>query len=205
MFSRMKCATIVFAAIAFGLSGNGQAKAGTISYTFDGTEAIMSDRLIRDGNASDYTSQKSYPGVVNESNRYVTFDLGQVATSSAFFVHVDLTPSSTFNIFASLYAGSFNPNNLATNYLGDAGQSGSPQDFSITANTGINLILVLNSVFGIDAANGLKADVTYSPTLNDSAVSAVPEPASMITLAAGAIGMLGFRMRKRKVTADVAA
>ena len=38
-----------------------------------------------------------------------------------------------------------------------------------------------------------------------SSPSAVPEPASMITLAAGAIGMLGFRMRKRKVAAGVAA
>ena len=35
--------------------------------------------------------------------------------------------------------------------------------------------------------------------------SAVPEPASMITLAAGALGMLGFRMRKRKTDAVVAA
>ena len=35
--------------------------------------------------------------------------------------------------------------------------------------------------------------------------SPVPEPASMITLAAGAIGMLGFRMRKRKAVAGLVA
>ena len=41
--------------------------------------------------------------------------------------------------------------------------------------------------------------------MSGEAGSAVPEPASMITLAAGALGMLGFRMRKRKTDAVVAA
>ena len=38
-----------------------------------------------------------------------------------------------------------------------------------------------------------------------SSTSPVPEPASMITLAAGAIGMLGFRMRKRRLDAGLVA
>lgn len=40
---------------------------------------------------------------------------------------------------------------------------------------------------------------------NSGGASAVPEPASMITLAAGALGMLGFRMRKQKADAGSVA
>ena len=45
----------------------------------------------------------------------------------------------------------------------------------------------------------------FGASFEFTGASPVPEPASVITLAAGAIGMLGFRMRKRKADAGLVA
>ena len=67
---------------------------------------------------------------------------------------------------------------------------------------------VESGVHGADFASSEFGN-PYQPTLTidftPAAVSPVPEPASMITLAAGAIGMLGFRMRKRRLDAGLVA
>ncbi len=66
----------------------------------------------------------------------VNFDTGTCGTSA----------------HATAYAGSFNPNNLSQNYLGDVGRSVT-QPFSFIAPANSSVVIVINTNFGPTVCN----------------------------------------------------
>jgi hypothetical protein len=98
------------------------------TFTFNGTVEVSDPdqvgRLLRDGVPSVAGTQKPFPGINDLNQRdFDSFSFTNTAAISV-PVFVDLfTADSRFLVFASAYLGSFNPSNIAQNYLADAGFS----------------------------------------------------------------------------------
>jgi hypothetical protein len=111
--------------------------------TATGTQA---GRISRNGVVSACGSPKSFPGAISgthDSDSY-TFTACQ-----SFCMEVGLrSPSAGLNMFTSAYSPSYDPNNIGTNYAGDAGLSGSSQSFSIDTTEGSAYTIVVNDVSG---------------------------------------------------------
>ena len=101
------------------------------------------------------------------------------------------------NAFYSVYDSSFNPTNLALNYLGDGGMSG-PTTFSILATPHENLVLVLNTVGGVNTGSTSTFTAGFAP---------VPEASTTVSFGLLlALGMGGTVVAaKRKKAASLAA
>ena len=78
------------------------------------------------------------------------------------------------NTQVNAYLNSFDPNNICTNYLGDAGLSSgipaSPTQFSIEVPPGQNLVLIVHEIFSNTCQNG----GGYELVLNYMEPAAIP-------------------------------
>ena len=122
------------------------ALAVTFSGTLSVTDAKQHDRLIRDGSPSGCHG-KLNPGLVGDGHirPYDRYRLTNHA-GSAMCVHVFLQHNcNPFNAFSQANS-TFIPTNPSANYLGDAGQSGSPQSFSFTVGAGHSFDVVVSEV-----------------------------------------------------------
>ena len=137
------------------------ALAVTVNGTLSVTDPRQHDRLVRDGFPSDCAG-KANPGLFGDGHvrpydRYRLTNHG-----SATCVHVFLQHNcQPFNAFAQAN-GVFVPSNPSANYLGDAGQSGSPQSFSFRVHGGHSFDVVVAEVDG--ALHGLPCP--YRLTVN---------------------------------------
>jgi hypothetical protein len=147
-------------------------------------------RLFRDGNPSVYYIQKAFPGTSLEPARYATYSgstlTNPLSTPAGLFVSLSDPLNGTF---VSAYLGAFNPNNLAQNYLGDAGLSGDGTSFSVLVPVGGSVTLVANTVGGLTASLGKSYTISYF-------FSPVPEPSSIVLLVSGLIGVAGHQARR---------
>jgi hypothetical protein len=181
--------------------------AAQTTYTWLGTEATQSPRLIRNGTPSNWQlAPKAFPGTFGSGTfLFTTFTYTNAsAQARPFFVDMigvsgDLTLA---NVFFAAYLNSFNPADLAQNYLGDAGRScvvelcvGTDGDFSVLL--GANQTLVLN-VHRINSGNAAGGSFTFSAGFNDPNV--VPEPSTYALMATGLAG-LGAIARRRRMRA----
>lgn len=176
-------ALLAVAALALCASASAQTFSGSITLS-DPTE---NGRLNRNGVASMAGMMKPFPGVLNPGTFY-HYDsyifVNPFAVSTAFTITLSTNTSGAFP-FSVVYSGSFDPNNIATNYLGDPGtsaDSGAPVTYSFDVAGGATFVVVVNEV----TANGGVAD--YSFTLSPAAV---PEPSTVFELFAGG-AVLGF-------------
>lgn len=162
------------------------------TYTFTGTESTEAQRLFRDGTPSTFTAPKAFPGTIVEADRFKTFSFtNTLAVSTPFTVTVTAPDNNTFY---SVYDSSFDPTNLALNYLGDGGLSG-PTTFSIFATPNENLVLVLNTVGGVNSTSTFTAGFA-------------PVPEASTTVSFGVLLMLGGAavvVARRKKAASLAA
>ena len=177
-----------------------------VSSTLASTDPTQLGRLSRSGVASDWSTIKSFPGVVNPSTlyHYTTYTLN-VLTASYIQVSLD-DPSTSF--FASAYLGAYTPLSLATNrgldinYLGDAGSSGNffgtdPGFFQVVVPQNRNLVIVINEPVvngGIGRAFNLLVEGFSDTSFTDPV--ATPEPATLLLSVAG-FGLLAFLGRSR--------
>jgi hypothetical protein len=161
----------------------------TVTFTGTGTEAIEQQRLFRNAVPSTFDMPKTFPGTINEADRYQLFTFANPTGMNAIF-DVNVT-SPDFGTFYSVYDTFFNPTNLAQNYLGDGGVSG-PTNFSILATPGEDLILVANTVRGINTATTSTFTATFAP---------VPEASTTVSfgllLALGGAGVVVAAKRKK--------
>jgi len=167
-------------------------------------------RISRNGVPSDWSTSKAFPGVINPgvSYHYHTYTLN---TQAASFVQIIM--DSTFaNTFASVYLGAYLPGSgLATNYLGDAGQSGNffgavdtgtfivtdPLFFQVQVVPYSNLVLVVNESSGIDA--GLLQPFRFIVEgFLDREFTDIPVPTPG-TVSLFGVALLGFAFARKKM------
>ena len=206
-FPKVLLATVCMA----GVAASKPAAAVTIT-SFDAqikpTDPTQAGRLSRSGVPSDWSSSKVFPGVLNTTTlyEYETFTLTAAQLAANPFVQVSIFDvlNSGFN-FVSAYAGSYNPLNLAQNYLGDAGSSpnyfgNDAVSFQVVAPTNQSLVLVLSDSAGGAGRTGVPIhfDVEgfVDTEFTDPTPTAVPEPSTVMTLGTGLLGFAEM-MRRR--------
>ena len=127
----------------------------TQACTFNGAlgagDPTLPTRLFRGGISSACGSTQAYPGTTGAGPYYYDTYTIRNTTGACQCVTFTLTTSdATANIQFAVYNGSFNPANLASNYLGDPGLStGTPPatlTTSLTVANGQDLVLVVFSI-----------------------------------------------------------
>ena len=108
-------------------------------------------RINRNGVVSACGTAKSFPGTISGSH---TFDSYTFTACQSACMEVGISASTSgVNLFSSAYSPSYDPNDIGTNYAGDAGLSTSTQSFGITANAGTDYTIVINDVAGNGSPN----------------------------------------------------
>lgn len=116
------------------------------SYT--GTTGALNIRHFRDGVPSTCGSAKAFPGTSTAGNhQYDAYAFQTCANSGPTCVTVTLSAANGTNLFSAAYLGAFNPSNLATNYIADAGGSNTTISYSFNLPAGAqNFTVVVEDV-----------------------------------------------------------
>jgi hypothetical protein len=157
-------------------------------------DTTQSNRLTRTAVPSDWSASKTFPGESSAGSiHYRTFS---VAFGSASFAQVFLDDPQNV-VFASAYLDSYSPASKASNYLGDAGSSGSPFGnpgfFQVNVSAGHTLIVVVNEVAsggGINRPFTLRVEAFTDTQYTDPA--SVPGVVSVSPNSGGGTGPLTF-------------
>jgi len=107
------------------------------------------DRIFRDGNPSACGSVKPFPGTLGTNSR--TYDSYTFTACQSSCISPTVSSANGSSLFESAYSPSFDPNNIGTNYIGDAGSSGNMQSVSIDLTAGNSYTFVVNDVPGTSA------------------------------------------------------
>ncbi len=147
-------------------------------------------RLSRDGIPSDWSSTKTFPGIINPTTSYhfVTYAL-PILSYQFLQINVD-DRSGAANIFVSAYLNSYDPSNKAANYLGDAGGSGNffgvdPRAFQVIVPTGNALTLLVNDTSAAGAGVGQPYRILVEGFTSTDFNDVIPEPTSLLLSASG--------------------
>src|SRR5262249_4326699 len=104
--------------------------------------ATQVNRITRNGVVSSCGATKAFPGAITGATH--VFDSYTFTACQAFCMNVGLN-ATNFNLFESVYSPSFDPNNIATNYQGDAGFSGTATKFGISTTPATSYTVVVNA------------------------------------------------------------
>jgi len=104
-------------------------------------------RLSRNGEASACGASKTYPGLLGSAGAR-QFDAYTFTNCSATSrcVKVTVNQSSAIALFSAAYLTSYDPTNLATNYIADAGSSSTSMVYSFDVAAGATFVVVVNEV-----------------------------------------------------------
>jgi hypothetical protein len=172
------------------------------------TDPTQLGRLSRAQPASDWSTQKPFPGIVNPTVSY---------HFETFIVNVGITPFIQITVddpaaatFTSAYLNAYLPNptapnrGLDTNYRGDLGASGDffgtePTFFQVIIPQGNNLVVVVNDVSNTNGGLGIPFHILVEGFTDSEFTEPTPEPAAMLLSATGfgALALVGFLRRKR--------
>ena len=187
-----------------GLCSLGGAQAAiTVNGTLDPSDPSIpgGGRLFRDAIVSTCGAAKAFPGTtgVGTAYGYKTTTAFNNAAETCITVNVDQGTCNT-NAFTTAYLGTFNPNDLSQNYLGDQGSSlTGPFSFMAPANS--QIVLMTSSTAG-----AITEPCSYTITSDNlssarAAVSVNPVPtlstwaAWALTLLMAAVGITVLRRR----------
>jgi len=176
-FTRKRIAVIgavaaVAAAVAVPLAIGAVTATGTLSHY----DMQQHDRLFRDGVPSDCHG-KANPGLLGDAviRSYDKYSFKNTATTSK-CAHVFLQHACGVNAFA-VANSPFVSSDPSLNYLGDAGQSGSPESFGFPVAAGQSFDVVVGQV-----DNPLPAPCGYAITVT---IGGVQQPPAAATIRAG--------------------
>jgi hypothetical protein len=189
---------VAFVAVLIASVGQVQASViGPFSGSWDGTEPLSSGRLFRDGNPSNGSTQKAWPGVYNDSSFY-KYEVFQFYNNGPADV-VTVNGVLDFDSFLSAFRGTVFSNVLASNelnYLGDIGSSTS-QPFSFLAPANSPFFVLANAASDGASPNSSTFSFTVSGNfVSSTPPSTVPEPTSMAVFGLGALG-IAYRARSK--------
>jgi hypothetical protein len=117
------------------------------SAQYPGVNGNQNGRLNRDANTSRCGLSKTAPSVLDTGTNF-QFNAYTFTNTSASPACVSVSSSnkSAAAVFMVAYLGSFNPNNVAQNYLADAGGAGEGRSFSFTVPANSDFVLVFSRV-----------------------------------------------------------
>ena len=133
----------------------------TAMYTFNGSLGSMptaipgvvtatgsqTNRLFRDSNPSVCGTTKGFPGFVASGSEL--FDSYSFTAVRPMCLDAVLSSSNGTSLFEGFYSPSFNPSDVSSNYIGDAGFSASVQNCNISIATGTQYTIVVNDTTGV--------------------------------------------------------
>jgi hypothetical protein len=206
---------LAVAALCGGLLGAAPASALVIasgSGAITGDEATQTHRVIRNSMPSTWASPKAYPGRVLGSYFYDLVGIAFAPNASQDVLYEithtnldDVTPHSV------AYLNSFDPTNIAANYLGDPGRTPDPifgpsQSYQVKVGAGGALVLNFSGTAGLFGQFGrYEYSVSaFSDANRGENFFAVPEPSTWAMLLAG-FGMAGAALRRRRHAGHLAS
>ena len=138
LFSTGCCAPIAF---------NGAIGSNSLGYP--GGSGLQTGRVLRDDIQSRCGTSKGYPGTTGTTQRtYDRYSFHNPGPATCVTFDLNTACADTQNIYPVAYLGSFNPANIATNYLGDPGSI--PTDgftsFSVNVPANSTVVLVVHEV-----------------------------------------------------------
>jgi hypothetical protein len=168
----------------------------TFTTSISGSDPTQLGRISRNGIPSDWSSVKTFPGIINPTTtyNYHTYSVNSGVTPFI-YITIDSVPGNTF---ASTYLPTYDPTNLALNYIGDAGSSGNyfgvdPVSFEVYVPVHTNFLVVVNT--SSNAGIGQPFTITVQGFLDDQ-FTPTPEPSSLVLLGSGILGVAGLVRRK---------
>src|SRR5439155_6175640 len=116
-------------------------------------DPTQSGRVTRNGIVSTCLTAKSFPGYSNNSPwRYDAYTFTNNNPYTACMT-VNVTNSCSNNILSTAYLNSFDPSNITTNYIADAGTSASNMEYAFNAPAGGTFVVVVHEVASGGCAN----------------------------------------------------
>jgi hypothetical protein len=133
----------------------------TVTGTIVPGDAQQNLRVFRDGVPNSCGGPNAFPGTTGAGTRsYDQYSFTNPGNVTA-CVSVALTSATGVNLFGVSYLNSFNPANIAQNYLGDSGLSASG-----TANWSVNVPAGQTMVLVVSAVNTPSGTHNYSATVS---------------------------------------
>jgi hypothetical protein len=168
----------------------------TFTTSISATDPTQLGRISRNSIPSDWSGLKAFPGIINPSTvyNYHTYTVNSGVTP---FIFITMD-SVAANTFASAYFPNYNPANLSSNYIGDAGSSGNyfgtdPVSFEVFVPKYSNFLVVVNTSSNVGI--GQPFTITVQGFIDDQFTS-TPEPGSLVLLGSGVLGIAGLIRRK---------
>jgi Subtilase family len=139
--------------------------------SFTGTTSALTIRHFRDGIPSGCGAAKAFPGTSAPGNhQYDAYAFQTCANSGPTCITVTLSSPNGANLFSAAYLGSFNPANLAQNYIADAGGSNTTISYSFSLPAGAQQFVVVVE----DVPVGPASNSPYTLSVDGGCVQSCP-------------------------------
>jgi uncharacterized repeat protein (TIGR01451 family) len=135
---------------------------------------MQTNRISRNGVALSCGFSKGFPGSILAGQR--VFDSYSLTTTQPACVKTLLTSPDGNDLFESVYSPNLVPSSINTNYIGDAGVSGSPQGFSLSTSVSQAVTFVVNdsSPSGTAAGTNYTVQIPSCILVNPATINHVP-------------------------------
>ena len=177
--------------------------------TIESSDPQQLNRVARNGIVSTWAAAKSYPGTLGVATHNYDLVNGTIAANALQNVYYEITYSLLTGdpLFSVAYLNSFDPNNIATNYLGDSGGSpslGTSASYQVIVPTGGQLLINFSDVTGTPSGYSYTIAAFSDPNRGENFLTpGIPEPSSWAMMLLG-FGAIGLAMRRRKKIAAIA-
>jgi hypothetical protein len=144
---------------------------GSITYS----DPQLPRRLTSDGIASTCAEPKAFPGV---HSSLMNYDVYNFQNTFGVTVCVTVNVTNSCSLFSSAYLGSYDPSNLRTNYLADAGINGPNIAYSFEVPAASNFLVIVSSnglcdSYTLTVTGNNASCPTFTPTLTSTSTATV--------------------------------